>query len=189
MKIVDLTLPLYTGMPVFPGDPEVSIEPIQTYELQGWNMRRLQLNSHDGTHVNVPIHGTASGKNLDDYRLDDFCGPAQIYLPDVPMSPENGIFFRDQNIDEELAAAIKKVRPRFIGLSYSFEFNVDIEKDLLEAGIISYERIANLGLLPLEFDFYGMPLHIKNGDGSPVRAFALVQDEVPPTPPPPAEHP
>src|SRR5215467_1437008 len=79
MRIIDLTLPMYTGMPVFPGDPEVSIETIQTFERDGWNMRRIEMNSHDGTHVNVPIHGTANGKTLDDYTLSDFCGSAEIY--------------------------------------------------------------------------------------------------------------
>jgi arylformamidase len=50
-----------------------------------------------------------------------------------------------------------------------------IEKDLLAAGIISFENLANLNELPESFVFYGMPLHIRGGDGSPVRAFAVIE--------------
>ena len=175
MKFIDLTLPLYSGMPVYPGDPEVLIEQIQTIEKEGWNMLRIQINSHDGTHVNVPLHMVADGKSLDDYGLENFHGPARIYHPGIPLSSEEGVLFRDQNIDAVLAEEIKKARPLFIGLSRAFEFDVDIERDLLEAGILSYERLANLDQLPETFEFYGMPLNMRGGDGSPVRAFAMVK--------------
>lgn len=175
MKIIDLTLPMHTGMPVYPGDPEVSIELVQTHEKEGWDMRRIQINAHDGTHVNAPIHMVPGGKTLDDMPLDSFCGPAHIYSPDVPMTAEKGVVFRDQNIDVNIAERIKKVRPLFVALSSAFEWDVEIEKDLLKEDIVLFERIANTEQLPQEFMFYGMPLRIKDGDGSPVRAFAVVK--------------
>ncbi len=176
MQIIDLTLPLYTGMPVFPGNPEVSIELVSTFETNGWNMRRIQMNGHDGTHVNAPIHGTKDGKNLDDYSLEQFQGPARIYNPSVPISPDEGIIFRDQDIDQRLAEQIKATRPLFVGLSSNFEVDIDIEKDFLREDIILFEKLANLDQLPDQFHFYGMPLKIKGGDGSPVRAFAVVSE-------------
>ena len=174
MNIIDLTQPMHTGMPVYPGDREVLIEPVMTLEKDGWNMLRLHINAHDGTHVNVPLHAVANGKDLDDYTLKDFCGPAVIYDPQKPMGKEKGIIFRDHDIDENIAEQIKITRPPFIGLSGAYEFNIEIEKDLLRAGIISYEKLVNLSLLPDQFMFFGMPLNIKNGDGSPVRAFAFI---------------
>src|SRR3989344_7645991 len=154
MKIIDLTLPLYTGMPVFPGDPEVAIDVIQTHEKEGWEMRRIHINGHDGTHVNVPIHMVAGGKNLDDYELNDFCGAARIYKAEEDMLAKFGYIFRDQNIDTEIAEKIKAEKPRFVGLSADFEFDVPIETDLLAAGILSFERLANVDQLPAEFMFY-----------------------------------
>jgi len=56
MKIIDLSGDIYTGLPVFPGDPEVSVEQIQTIENEGWNLNRIEISSHDSTHVNAPIH-------------------------------------------------------------------------------------------------------------------------------------
>jgi kynurenine formamidase len=174
MRIIDLTLPMYSGMAVFPGDPEVVIEPAQTYARDGWNMHRLHINTHDGTHVNVPIHSAAKGKSLDDYTLGEFCGAAEIYEPSRTMTSSVGVLFRDRNIDHRIAKTIKTARPRFVGLSSTFEFDTNIERELLEAGIISYERLCNLEMLPKRFQFFGMPLKIRGGDGSPVRAFAIL---------------
>lgn len=114
----------------------------------------------------------ANGKTLDDYSLDAFCGPAKIY--DGTITTDKGVIFRDQNIDNSLAGQIKKIRPRFVGLSSKYEFDIEIEKDLLKEDIVLFERLANLEQLPPEFLFYGMPLKIKEGDGSPVRAFAII---------------
>ncbi len=174
MKIIDLTLPLYTGMPVYPGDPEASVELIQTIPKEGWNMRRLEISSHDGTHVNAQVHGVENGKTLDNYPLERFYGHARIYSSSVPIRSNEGIVFRDRNISKEIAEEIKTVRPRFVGLSSTYEVDVDIERDLLQADIILFERLTNVEQLPDEFDFYGMPLNIREGDGSPVRAFAVV---------------
>jgi arylformamidase len=56
MKIIDLSLPLCEKTPVYPGDP--SLEFTQLFNLQehGWNMTRFSMNTHDATHVNVPLH-------------------------------------------------------------------------------------------------------------------------------------
>ena len=175
MKIIDLSLPLYTGMPVFPGDPEASIEVIQTLQQHGWELRRLHINSHDSTHVNVPAHAVANGKRLQDYSLDCFCGEAVIYRPGLAMQPDKGVIFRDRNIDAAIAEAILRARPKFVALSDAFEFDLQIEKDLLAEGIISYERLTNLDQLPDTFMFYGLPLNILSGDGSPVRAMAVIE--------------
>ena len=45
-------------------------------------------------------------------------------------------------------------------------------------GISHYEWLVNLEELigKGEFEFYGIPLKLKNGSGSPVRAFAIVDD-------------
>ncbi len=174
MKIIDLSLPLYTGMPVYPGDPETSIEIIQTIENDDWNMRRIEISSHDGTHLNVPIHGVENGKNLDDYKLNDFMGESVLYESYKDIQPGIGVIFNSHDIDEAITQKIIEIRPKFVGLSSKYEFNIVLERKLLEAGIISFERIHNTDQLPKNFFFHGAPLNIKSGDGSPIRAYAIV---------------
>jgi kynurenine formamidase len=174
MRIVDLSLSLYSDAPVFPGDPEMNIEKVLTLEKDGWEMRRLQINSHDGTHVNVPSHAVIGGKNLDAYTLNAFQGKAHIYTPGMTISSGEGVLFTMQ-ITRTEADWILHARPAFVGLSSNFEFDVELEKELLRAGIISYERLANLDQLPETCMFYGAPLRIREGDGSPVRAYAICE--------------
>jgi kynurenine formamidase len=46
-----------------------------------------------------------------------------------------------------------------------------------EHGVTHYENLTNLGeLVGRRFQFFGFPLRIKNGHGSPVRAVAMLDD-------------
>jgi arylformamidase len=174
MKILDLSLPLYNKMPVFEGDPDVEIKQIHFLEKEGWNLSSLKLTTHLGTHVNVPSHMNQDGKSINDYQLDDFIGQTRVFKSEQDIGKGWGILFSNKNITVEIAEAIIMVKPKFVLLSATFEFDVEIEKKLLEAGIISFENITNCELLPDEFQFYGVPLNIRDADGSPVRAFAEI---------------
>lgn len=175
MKIIDLSLPLYSGMPVYPWDPDVSIEKVFTLEQDGWNMRRIEMNAHDATHVNVPVHAKEWGNTLDDYSLTDFIWPARLYESEVDILPDEGIIFDTIDINMSIAEKIIQIRPPFIGLPSKYEFDLELERYLLEHEIISYERLINTDLLPKQFLFHGAPLRIRDGDGSPVRAYAIIE--------------
>lgn len=53
-----------------------------------------------------------------------------------------------------------------------------LERALLGTGIITYTDLVNLDQIPLgePFTFYGLPLKLKEGDGSPVRAIAVLEE-------------
>jgi len=172
MTVLDLTLSIHNGMKVYPGDPEVEIEQIQTIQKNSWNMKRMHINGHDGTHVNVSSHSKLNGKTLDDYKIEDFCGDCLIYETIEDIKSKKGVIFIHQNIDMELAKNIVKKKPKFVGLSSEFEFDEKVEKFLLENDILCFERLANTKKLPKKFFFQGAPLKIKDGDGSPIRAYA-----------------
>jgi kynurenine formamidase len=173
MKIIDLSQNLFDKMPVFPGDPEVIIKEIHTLDKEGWNLRNMTLTTHIGTHVNVPYHMVKDGKNLDQFYIDSFFGKSELYKAGMKFYHNKGVIFSSCNIDMKIANELIKFPPKFIGLSEKFEFDVLIEKLLLEKGIISFENLTNTEKLPELFTFYGVPLNIKEADGSPVRAFAI----------------
>lgn len=174
MKIIDLSLPLTHKMDVFPGDPEVDIVEIHKLDTEGWRLRLMSLTTHIGTHVNVPFHMVEAGKKLDEISLDSFVGQASFYHPAMTIDPNQGIIFKDTNITSEIADILIASPPKFVGLSTSFEFDIALEKLLLEHDIISYENLNNLELLPDTFYFSGLPLNIPGADGSPVRAVAMI---------------
>lgn len=76
----DITAVFSETLPVYKGDPAVSIRP--HYELSkgdGCNVSLLSFGSHTGTHVDVPKHFVEGGESCDRMPLDYFYGPATVY--------------------------------------------------------------------------------------------------------------
>jgi arylformamidase len=82
MRVVDLTAELYSGLPVYPGDPPVRIEAAATVAAEGYAVARLALSDQAGTHVETQAHFLASGRTLDKQPLERFMGRASVV--DVP---------------------------------------------------------------------------------------------------------
>ena len=61
VRVVDLTHPYDNGMPVFPGLPDPSFEPIAKVEDDGYAMTRYSMLNHIGTHVDAPAHQIVGG--------------------------------------------------------------------------------------------------------------------------------
>lgn len=177
MTIIDLSQPIYDGMPVFPGDPEVSVKPFLTVEKDEWAVSQLTMVTHDGTHINVPRHIDVAGKTLSSFSLSDFISKSRVYENDASIVKGEGVLFVDANIDMETAQVIVEKKPAFVGLSDAFDFDLEVERYLLVHNILSFEKLANCHQLPKKqsFMFYGIPLNLKEADGSPVRAFAILE--------------
>ena len=72
MPLRDLSQPIETGMPVYPGDPEVEVAPHAAFGSDGHRVSRLGLGSHAGTHVDAPSHTEPAGRTLDEFEIEDF---------------------------------------------------------------------------------------------------------------------
>ncbi len=77
-RVIDLTHPIATGMPVYPGTPSPVIEVAATVAEHGFFEHRLTLVTHTGTHVDAPAHMIADGRTLDTYPAETFVGPATV---------------------------------------------------------------------------------------------------------------
>ncbi|MFE5286885.1 cyclase family protein [Nocardia sp. NPDC056611] len=78
MRILDLSVPIRSGMPVYPGDPEVSVRPALTVAADGVNVLHLDMGSQTGTHVDAPRHIDDALPALDELPLERFTGPAVV---------------------------------------------------------------------------------------------------------------
>ena len=65
-RLVDLSHPIRDGMPVYPGDPEVSIGPALTVDADGVDVARIRMGSHTGTHIDAPSHTVRGGRTMAD---------------------------------------------------------------------------------------------------------------------------
>lgn len=74
MRVVDLTHPIRSGMPVFPGDEPVIVRRTQTVDRDGFAQTRLAMSTHSGTHLDLPAHLRDGTPTLDMVRPDCFVG-------------------------------------------------------------------------------------------------------------------
>lgn len=79
MQIYDISIPISSAMPVYPGDPPVTVEPVsQIAHGDAANVSRLSLGSHSGTHVDPQAHFIPGGKTIDQLDLRVLFGPARV---------------------------------------------------------------------------------------------------------------
>jgi len=79
MKIYDISVPLSSTMPTYPGDPPVSIEHmLQIAQGDAANVSRLSFGNHSGTHLDPPAHFIPGGKTVDRLDLSVLIGTARV---------------------------------------------------------------------------------------------------------------
>ncbi len=78
MHCIDITHPLHTGSPVYPGTEPPVFERIASLEDAGHVETRILMHTHTGTHLDAPAHMVAGGATLDQYDASAFFGPAVV---------------------------------------------------------------------------------------------------------------
>lgn len=227
LEIIDLSQEIFSGMPVFPGLPEVKITVHATHEqwdgiaadgLVSPAVNRLEMGEHTGTHVDAINHMARryQGQSIDTMPLTTFytegiCldlshkGLCELIEPsdledalsrsgldikggdtvllytdhyrrafgteDWPRGPgisvESAWWLGRRKI---AAFGVETMSPGVSGVS-----NREVHHACGELGFTHYENLVNLHLLVGRgrFRFVGLPLRIRGGTGSPVRAVAV----------------
>ena len=75
-RFVELSHPLETGMPVYPGHPLVEFLPVDAEPPR--QILRLQIGTHSGTHIDAARHFIPTGRTIDQYPLERFVVPTVI---------------------------------------------------------------------------------------------------------------
>jgi arylformamidase len=77
-RIHDVTVPLSPGMLAYPGDPLFQLDPVQRLGEASYNLSRMILTTHSGTHVDAPAHFLAEGTTVDHLPLEILLGKARV---------------------------------------------------------------------------------------------------------------
>lgn len=167
MKIIDLSKEIYSGMDVYQGDPQVKIESIHNYESHGWNLDMIHMGSHTGTHMDSFSHMDPQGQSLDRVPLERFISKCRL------NSLESASVIYKDPVGVEVLDAILASNVKLIAGDISLE----LEEALLRHQILTLTDLINLDQLPLsqEFTLIAFPLKIRNSNGSPVRAVAIIE--------------
>lgn len=79
-RVFDISIPIKTGMVVYPGNPEVTISRSQDIDCgESSNVSKMTLGSHTGTHIDAPLHCIANGASIDELPLSAFLGSCKVF--------------------------------------------------------------------------------------------------------------
>lgn len=176
--IYDISKTIAEEMEVYEGDPEVKIEEVFTIAKDGFSLRRLEMSTHTGTHLDAPSHFFENGKPVDDIDLKLFFGKVQVvetFDDEVPLGTVR-LLGKKGYLSEERAREFSRNGLKLIGTVYE-----SIEQDstevvheiLLGNGIIILENLVLEEIRPGDYILAAFPLKICGADGSPVRAVLM----------------
>ncbi len=227
LEIIDLSQEIFSGMPVFPGLPEVNItvhvsheqwDKITDSDVVSPAVNRLELGEHTGTHVDAISHMARQyrGQSIDTMPL------AMFYTEGICLDlSHKGLreLIEPADLERALSEAGLSIKPGYTVLLYTDHYrrafgtkdwqdgpgvsveaarwlgeqkiaafgvetmapgvlhvsNKEVHHICGELGFTHYENMVNLHRLigRGRFRFIGLPLKIRGGTGSPVRAVAV----------------
>ncbi len=207
---IDLTAELYDGAPTMPMDPKLSISWHCNLDTLGYNLSRVIMSTHQGTHFDAPRHFFYEGETIDKISLQR-CIVRAVKVNLTAKKPKEAItvadlepyeaqieaglcvllhtgwdkvfpqdaFFKDfPFVSRELADWFVQKKVGLVGMDMPTPNGKDwkyVHEKMLGNGTLIVEGLANMEELPDgEFTFMALPLKIKERDGSPVRAIAIV---------------
>jgi arylformamidase len=162
MKIYDVSVPLQSGMPVWPGDDPPRFEQHAFIEKGSIvNSTAVHSSAHVGTHVDAPRHLFNEGKTIDEISLDILVGPAEVIdmqeasqidrrvLSSIPMPPCVRLLFKTRN-SNHWGTPHHKFKKDFVSLTG------DGAEFLIEKGI----RLVGIDYLSIDlFSAGDLPAH------------------------------
>jgi arylformamidase len=78
-KIYDVSVPLSSDVPTFPGDPRFDMRFVHRIaDGEPYNVAAIQMGVHAGTHVDAPYHFLADGATVDQLPLEILMGKARV---------------------------------------------------------------------------------------------------------------
>ena len=77
-KVVDLTHTYDSAFPTYGGDPGIIYEPAVVYQPGGYQLFKLTIFEHTGTHIDTPLHFTADGTSVDEIPPEKLVCPLCI---------------------------------------------------------------------------------------------------------------
>lgn len=78
LSLFDLTHTISSDMPVYPGDVEPAMQYVATIGKDGFNVTKMTLGSHTGTHVDAPRHFVKNGEAIDSIPLQKLVGDGVV---------------------------------------------------------------------------------------------------------------
>ncbi len=161
MARLDVSMPLYAGMPAFPGDPTFSSAAVDRIDRgQAYNLSALAFGSHAGTHVDPPVHFVRDGAGIDRVDLDRLNGPCAVVrvAEERPAVEPSDVDRVPPGTDRVLFHTANSAR--WARKLEFFEDYVAVTPDAARALLVRGVRLVGIDALSVERDASGrFPVH------------------------------
>lgn len=115
MKLIDVTVPLDSNVPTYPGNTPFQLEAIKRLARGDTsNVSTVHLSAHAGTHVDAPRHFFDDGTGVEGLALEVLCGRARV----IELTTRKGITAEDLggfDLSEDVRVLIKTHNSRLWG--------------------------------------------------------------------------
>ena len=124
MEIYDISIPLNDETPVWEGDRGVSIShPESITEGDDFNVSRMEMGVHAGTHIDAPKHLFDDGYTVDQIDLKHLIGPVQVLEIPENISIIEPRHLEDHGYQREVKRILLKTANSNYWLSDPFSFH------------------------------------------------------------------
>jgi kynurenine formamidase len=104
-QVQDLTHTITPETPVFPGNPQPMIEPLRTFEQDGYYANTLTFAEHTGTHMDAPAHIVEGAAFANELPVQHFFAPLAVIDiseraasdPDAQLMPDDLLAWESQH--------------------------------------------------------------------------------------------
>lgn len=203
MKIYDLSPEISENMAVYKNRLEKRPKIAITRTLkEGANESKLDIYVHTGSHVDAPYHVLQNGKTIEKISLDKFMGKCIVidftkiknsitknHLKNIKIQKKDIVLLKTKNKPDKtfnpefvyldktgaeylVAKKIKAVGIDALGIERS-QPRHETHKTLLKNNIPIFEGLDLSKVKKGRYYFHGLPLKIRKGDASPIRAALL----------------
>lgn len=170
------------------------------------NLGSIKLSLHAGTHVDAPWHYADGGETIEKVPPEIYVGPGRVIdarghksfgrglFESIDLAPTPRVLFRTDAwsnprafpkdwpvMDEGLPAWLAAKGVKVIGFDVpsvdKFESkDLPVHAACFAANLLIIESLYLRGAAPGVYELIALPLRIKGGDGSPVRAVLRTSD-------------
>jgi arylformamidase len=203
MEILDVSIPIRTRMPIWPGNAGVAMRRVEAIaDGAVANVSAVDLGAHTGTHVDAPNHFLEGEPGVDTVALDPLIGDAVVVdatavqktvdaaavaALGVPAGTErvllktrnSQLWERDEfsddfvALDESGARALIDLGVRLVGIDYLSIGDPGAHRALLGARTAVVEGLDLRAVAPGPYRLVCLPLKLVGSDGGPARAVLL----------------
>jgi arylformamidase len=203
MEILDVSIPIRTPMPTWPGNPGVATRRVEAIaDGAVANVSAVDLGAHTGTHVDAPNHFLEGEPGVDTVALEPLIGDAVVVdatavqktvdaaavaALGVPAGTErvllktrnSQLWERDEfsddfvALDQSGARALLDLGARLVGIDYLSIGDPGAHRALLGARTAVVEGLDLRAVAPGPYRLVCLPLKLVGSDGGPARAVLL----------------